>query len=104
MSESLAPAEIRFLVNDREIATKAPPGRLALDFLRRDLRLVGTKEGCREGDCGACMVWVGELVGDEVSYLPMTSCLIPLGELPQRYEELEKNIAAMQTIIHAAIR
>jgi xanthine dehydrogenase small subunit len=85
MSDKPASVEIRFLVNDREIASREAPGRLVLDFLRRDLGLVGTKEGCREGDCGACMVWVGELRGEQVEYLPMTSCLVPLGELQGKH-------------------
>lgn len=71
----------RFLLNDREVSVNQPAGMLVLDYLRRTERLVGTKEGCKEGDCGACMVLVGELDGSMVSYKPMTSCLIPLGEL-----------------------
>ena len=76
---------IRFLLNDREIATAAAPGLLALDWLRRHQRLCGTKEGCKEGDCGACTVLLGELEGEEVRYLPMTSCLMPLAELAGRH-------------------
>ena len=53
---------------------------LVLDFVRRHAKLTGTKEGCREGDCGACVVLVGELAGARVVYKPVTSCLMPLGE------------------------
>ena len=42
---------------------------------------MGTKEGCREGDCGACTVIIGELANDKISYKPITSCLMPTGEL-----------------------
>ncbi|MFO0795081.1 MAG: FAD binding domain-containing protein [Candidatus Brocadiaceae bacterium] len=73
--------EIHFLLNDREIRISEHPAVLVLDYIRRRERLVGTKEGCREGDCGACTVLVGELSGDQVVYKPVTSCLMPLGEL-----------------------
>ena len=42
----------RFILNDREVETEAPAGLLVLDFLRNCERLTGTKEGCKEGDCG----------------------------------------------------
>ncbi|MFQ5771854.1 MAG: FAD binding domain-containing protein, partial [bacterium] len=73
--------DTHFMLNDREVVTSEPPGMLVLDYLRRTERLVGTKEGCKEGDCGACVVLVGELAGDSVKYKPVTSCLMPLGEL-----------------------
>lgn len=80
---------IRFLLNRSSVETSAAPGLLALDWLRRQQRLCGTKEGCKEGDCGACVVLVGELVGDpaagRVRYLPMTSCLLPLAQLEGRH-------------------
>ncbi len=71
----------QFLLNDREISTSEPPGILVLDYLRQRERLVGTKEGCKEGDCGACVVLVGELAGNRVEYKPVTSCFMPVGEL-----------------------
>lgn len=76
---------IRFWVNDREVATEASPGLLVLDWLREEERLTGTKEGCKEGDCGACAVLIGELEGDRVRYEPVTSCLVPLGEMHGRH-------------------
>ncbi len=78
-------ASISFLLNDREIRTDAPAGLLVLDYLRRREHLVGTKEGCKEGDCGACGVLVGDLVDDHLVYRPVTSCLIPLGELQGKH-------------------
>ncbi len=74
-------SEIRFILNDKEISTSENPGMPVLDYLRRILRLTGTKEGCKEGDCGACTVLMGELEGDTVAYKPVTSCLMPLGEI-----------------------
>ena len=75
------PTAIQFILNDRDIATDVPAGMLVLDFLRKHLHLHGTKEGCKEGDCGACTVLVGELRGEQVEYRPVTSCLMPVGEL-----------------------
>jgi len=69
---------IRFILNNQEIATDLSPGTTVLDFVRYHQNLKGTKIGCREGDCGACTVLVGELLGDEVRYRTMTSCLMPL--------------------------
>ena len=69
---------IEFILNDREISTDAPPGTTVLDFIRYRQNLKGTKIGCREGDCGACTVLVGELRGGHVRYRTMTSCLMPL--------------------------
>lgn len=50
-----------------------------LDFIRYQQHLKGTKIGCREGDCGACTVLVGELINDELQYQSVTSCLMPIG-------------------------
>ncbi len=74
-----------FLLNDRIVAAAAPSGQLVLDFLRRHRRQVGTKEGCKEGDCGACVVLVGELDDDRVRYQPITSCLMPVAELAGKH-------------------
>ncbi len=48
-----------------------------LDYVREDLHRKGTKEGCAEGDCGACVVLVGELSSDgqSVNYIPTNSCM-----------------------------
>jgi xanthine dehydrogenase small subunit len=69
---------IEFILNDQDIRTSQPPGTTVLDFVRYHKDLKGTKIGCREGDCGACTILVGELIGDKVRYRSMTSCLMPL--------------------------
>lgn len=64
-------AEIRFTLNGKKIVYNGDPLRRLLDVIRDDLSLTGSKEGCGEGECGACSVLKdGELV---------TSCLIPVG-------------------------
>ncbi|NIU02687.1 MAG: 2Fe-2S iron-sulfur cluster binding domain-containing protein, partial [Nitrosopumilaceae archaeon] len=57
------PSKTRFLLNNQEIETSEPPGMLVLDYLRQQQKLMGTKEGCKEGDCGACTVLIGEMNG-----------------------------------------
>lgn len=69
---------IEFILNETDVSTDLPPGMTVLDFVRYHKDLKGTKIGCREGDCGACTILVGELVDNEVRYRSMTSCLMPL--------------------------
>ena len=59
---------IQIIVNQEEYDLLVHPDRTLLDLLRYDLGLTGTKEGCDEGDCGACTVIVNGKV--------VTSCLI----------------------------
>ncbi|MDO5705711.1 MAG: 2Fe-2S iron-sulfur cluster-binding protein, partial [Paracoccus sp. (in: a-proteobacteria)] len=67
---------LRFFLNDTEIAvTEAGPGDTLLDFIRLDRRLMGTKEGCAEGDCGACTVLVGRLHDGALRYEPVNACI-----------------------------
>jgi xanthine dehydrogenase small subunit len=56
-----------------------------LDVLREDLGLTGTKEGCREGDCGACLVLLGAPRPEGVIYQTVNSCLLPLGDAAGRH-------------------
>lgn len=72
--------KINFILNNEEISTSSNIGMGLLDFIRKNQRLTGTKEGCREGDCGACTVLVGSLINDKVEYHSVNSCLMPLGD------------------------
>ncbi len=76
---------LHFILNRREVQAQVPAGQLVLDYLRETRRMVGTKEGCREGDCGACVVLIGELQGDAVRYRAVTSCLMPAHELAGKH-------------------
>ena len=63
---------LQFIVNDRKVNTDCPPGMVALDFIREQLKLTGTKEGCKEGECGACTVLTGELQNE--GYIKYQDC------------------------------
>ncbi|MCK9461288.1 MAG: 2Fe-2S iron-sulfur cluster-binding protein, partial [Proteobacteria bacterium] len=76
---------IRFFLNDSEVALEAEEDTILLDVLRKRLGLVGTKEGCREGDCGACAVLLGEPRDGFVLYRPVCACLVPLGDAEGRH-------------------
>jgi carbon-monoxide dehydrogenase small subunit len=67
-----APTPLRLTVNGREVEVVAHSMARLLDVLREQLGLTGTKEGCGEGECGACSVILdGELVN---------SCLVPAAQ------------------------
>src|SRR5439155_518344 len=61
---------MRFTLNGRRRQVQAPPMKRLLDVLREECGLTGTKEGCGEGECGACTVLLDGM--------PVNSCLIPL--------------------------
>lgn len=97
-------ATLKILVNDRWIEPIAASGSPAIDFIRGERGLTGTKEGCREGDCGACAVLVGEFAKLETGgsgsqagpmgaegpfhaprYRAIPSCLLALGDLAGKH-------------------
>jgi xanthine dehydrogenase small subunit len=74
-------SSIIFILNDELVSSEINPSYTLLDFIRKQERLTGTKEGCREGDCGACTVLIGELKGNHVKYQSVNSCLFPSGDV-----------------------
>lgn len=66
---SASPESISFTLNGAAVRTETDPAERLLDLLRYRLGLTGTKEGCGEGECGACTVWIDGL--------PADSCLVP---------------------------
>ncbi len=74
------------LLNDQTVALAAPDRGLVLGWLRERRGLAGTKEGCGEGECGACTVLIGERdPAGRLSYRAVAGCLLPVGELPGRH-------------------
>jgi xanthine dehydrogenase small subunit len=73
-----------------------------LDYLREDLHRTGTKEGCAEGDCGACVVLVGELnpAGTTVSYVPSNSCMQLLPTLDGKSIKTVESLKSSDGTLH----
>ena len=89
---------IRLTVNGRKRTFSGPPFTRLIDALRETWGLTGTKEGCGEGECGACTVLIDGA--------PVNSCLVPMGQLegckvetveglgaPDRLNRLQKSFA-----------
>jgi aerobic-type carbon monoxide dehydrogenase small subunit (CoxS/CutS family) len=76
---------VRFLVNGTPAEVDVPGMRRLLDVLREDLGLTGTKEGCGEGECGACSVLLDGQVVD--------SCLVPMCQVDGRIVRTVEGLA-----------
>lgn len=92
---------IRFILNGEDIALKdVRPTETLLDFLRLKRRLTGTKEGCAEGDCGACTVLVGRLVDGKLAYESVNACIRFIGSLNGTHVVTVEHLAAKDGTLH----
>ena len=67
---------INFIHKDTIVEIKNPdPNETLLNYIRKNLKKIGTKEGCAEGGCGACTVVFGELKNNEINYRAVNSCI-----------------------------
>ncbi len=82
---------IEAVVNGRKVARAAAPHARLLDFLRDDLDLTGTKEGCGAGECGTCSVFVDGVL--------MKSCLMPVAKAQGAKIETVEALAQIRRIV-----
>src|SRR2546421_4946195 len=83
---------IACVVNDRPRTIEAYPMERLLDVLREQLRLTGTKEGCGEGECGACSVIIdGQIVN---------SCLVPFAQVEGSSIKTIEGLALSEKQLH----
>jgi len=99
---------IRFVLDGEVVTVRdVDPTRTVLNFLREDLDRTGTKEGCAEGDCGACTVVVGELDGPGVRFRAINSCIQFLPTLDGKelftVESLKGNDGALHPVQRAMV-
>lgn len=98
-------SKLSFILNQSLIQTDVNPSLPLLDFIRKEKHLTGTKEVCKEGDCGACTVLLGELVEGKLKYKTVTSCIYPVGNCQGKHvvtiEGINKSELLLQQQIFA---
>src|SRR5882672_50905 len=78
------------------------PAATLLNYLRKTQRLTGTKEGCAEGDCGACTVAVGEVRDGRVRYKAVNACIVLIGMLEGRSVVTVEHLQGGDGALHPA--
>ena len=96
---------LHFLLNGKRwTESDAPPTMTVLDFLRERARLTGTKEGCAEGDCGACTIVLGRLGEGDLHYQAVNSCLMMLPQIDHCAVLTVEGLAAPSGELHPVQR
>ncbi|TVP94656.1 MAG: (2Fe-2S)-binding protein [Acholeplasmatales bacterium] len=88
---------IKFILNDQPVEAHTNPSRRLLDVLRGDYGLTGSKEGCGEGECGACSVLLDGYA--------VNSCILPLASVEGRHVTTIEGYAKTQrfAVVKAAM-
>jgi xanthine dehydrogenase small subunit len=92
---------IKFILNDgaREVSG-LPPTMTVLQYLRTRENLTGTKEGCAEGDCGACTAILGTVINGKVEYKTINACIVFLPVLDGHHLVTVENLKAKDGTLH----
>ncbi|RMA43846.1 xanthine dehydrogenase small subunit [Rhodophyticola porphyridii] len=91
---------IRFLLNGEPVEVEASPTTTLLDWLREERGLTGTKEGCNEGDCGACTVMVTDADGVRT----LNACILFLPQVQGRAVRTVEGLAGPEGQLHPVQR
>ena len=93
-------SDVTFILNGNKVTVTADPLKRLLDVLREELNLTGVKEGCGEGECGACAVLIDGVL--------VNSCLVPVGVVegrdvmtPEGLAETEKGKQIIEALADA---
>jgi len=96
---------LRFLLNGQPVAVRDhSPQTTLLEYLRDDARLMGTKEGCAEGDCGACTVMLATLhtASSSLTWQPVNACIRLLPSVAGKAVFTIESLAAPDGALHPA--
>ncbi len=88
---------VAFLLNGEAVTVKTAPTQTLLDWLREDRKLCGTKEGCNEGDCGACTVMVTDADG---SVRALNACILFLPQLHGKAVRTVEGLCGQDGALH----
>jgi xanthine dehydrogenase small subunit len=92
---------VRFILDGSTVeARDVAPTTTLLQYLRESLGRSGSKEGCAEGDCGACTVVVGEMAGDGIAYRAVNSCIRFLPTLDGKEVVTVESLRAPDATLH----
>lgn len=92
---------MRLVVNNVPVElAEAAADLTLLQYLRSQQNLMGTKEGCASGDCGACTVLVGRQGADTMAYTAVNACICPLGSLQDCHIVTVEGLAAAPQEMH----
>jgi xanthine dehydrogenase small subunit len=92
---------VRFVVNNVPVElVDVAADMTLLRYLRSQQNLMGTKEGCASGDCGACTVLVGRQGADAMVYMAVNACICPLGSLQDCHVVTVEGLAPAAEVMH----